>query len=113
MPMTQLKTYGQRLKHRRVELDLTQEELGKIVGVSGQAIGEIERGKTYRSSLTIDLASALKVNPEWLMGRTDDKSPKKAEIEISEILSGFSEEDKEEAVRLIKAWASLKKESQI
>lgn len=103
---------GSRLRTRRKELSLSQWKLARLAGIRATAISEIERGAVRRSSCILELAQALNINPEWLMGRTEDMSPKKAEIEISEILSEFSEGDKEEAVRLIKAWASVKREAQ-
>ena len=44
-----------KLKMARVEKDLTQEELAKIVGVARQTIGLIESGK-YNPSLSLCIA---------------------------------------------------------
>ncbi|GBK60003.1 MAG: helix-turn-helix transcriptional regulator [Paenibacillus macerans] len=44
-----------RLKMARVEKDLSQEELAKIVGVSRQTIGLIELGK-YNPTLSLCIA---------------------------------------------------------
>lgn len=44
-----------KLKVARVEKDLSQEELAKIVGVSRQTIGLIEKGK-YNPSLNLCIA---------------------------------------------------------
>lgn len=44
-----------KLKVARVEKDLSQEELAKLVGVSRQTIGLIEKGK-YNPSLNLCIA---------------------------------------------------------
>ncbi|NLX61907.1 MAG: helix-turn-helix transcriptional regulator [Tissierellia bacterium] len=46
---------NKRLKLARIEKDLTQEELAKIVGVTRQTIGLIEAGK-YNPSLSLCIA---------------------------------------------------------
>lgn len=46
-----------RLKELRQKRDLTQEELGKIVGVSRQTINYIERGK-YKPTVLLALKIA-------------------------------------------------------
>ncbi|MTI38613.1 helix-turn-helix transcriptional regulator [Fulvivirga lutimaris] len=56
-----------RVKIRRTELDIGQEELAKLVGVTRQAIHSIEKGK-YQPSviLAFKLASVLKLLPNDL-----------------------------------------------
>ncbi len=59
---------GERIRARRKELNLKQPELGKIVGISGAAISQLERGdsKNPSSENLLKLAKALKCSPEWL-----------------------------------------------
>ena len=45
------KAIGQRIRLRRLELNLSQEELAEIVGISPSFVGAIERGE---KSATID-----------------------------------------------------------
>jgi transcriptional regulator with XRE-family HTH domain len=101
---------GSRLRIRRKQLGFSQKELAEIVGIKRPSIGAIERGLSRKSSYIIEIARALNVNPDWLTGKTDDTSTKYVENRVTEILDGFSEPDKEEALRLIKAWSLVKKE---
>lgn len=61
---------GDRIKNRRLELGLTLEEVGKMVGVGKSTVmkwetGYIENMKRDKIAL---LAKALKVSPLWIMG---------------------------------------------
>ncbi len=62
-------SFGERLKARRRELQLTQSALGKEIGVSGAAISQLEKGDTKgaKGENLFALAKALKCSPEWLL----------------------------------------------
>jgi putative transcriptional regulator len=64
-----------RLRVARAELDLSQEQLGRMVGVSRQTICSIEIGQYCPSTLlALRLADALGEPVErlfWLEGETD------------------------------------------
>jgi putative transcriptional regulator len=64
-----------RLRVTRAELDLSQEQLGRSVGVSRQTISSIETGQYCPSTLlALRLAHALREPVErlfWLEGETD------------------------------------------
>lgn len=62
------------IKQRRIELNMTMEELGKLIGVSTPTIQRYESGeiKNVRRDKIKLLADALKVSPAKLMG-WDDK----------------------------------------
>ena len=59
--------FGARLRAIRTERDLSQEELGRMIKVNRNFVGEVERGK---QNICLDnilqLARALKVNPRDL-----------------------------------------------
>lgn len=60
---------GQKIKKARIEKGLTQEELGKIVGVQKSAIAKYESGRVVnikRSTLQ-KIASALSLRPSELV----------------------------------------------
>lgn len=59
-------TLATRLRTTREQANLTQAELGKLVGVSQNAIQKIESGKTLEPRNLLQLAMALKVDPLWL-----------------------------------------------
>lgn len=66
---------GERLKNRRLELDLTLEEVGSLCGVSKSTVmkwenGEIENMKRDKIVL---IAKALKVEPIYVLGIDDDQ----------------------------------------
>lgn len=70
-------TIGERVKFRRQQLGLTQEELAKRIGNSSRAsICTVEKDREDLTTTRISkLAKALETNPSWLMGWTDDISP--------------------------------------
>ena len=60
---------GERIKQLRIENGLTQEELGKYIGVQKSAIRKYEKGEVKnmkRSSIQI-LSNLFKVSPSYLM----------------------------------------------
>lgn len=59
-------TLAERLKEARTMRGLTQKALGELVGVSQAAIQKIETGKASQTTKLVDLATALKIRPEWL-----------------------------------------------
>lgn len=61
-----MKTFADRLKSAMKDAGLSQEQLAKIVGVSQPAIQKMVAGKTQGSRKLVEIASALKVRPEWL-----------------------------------------------
>lgn len=67
---------GARLRHIRNVRRLTQEDIGKVVGVSFQQIQKYERGTNRISSSTlILLARALDVSPGELLGVAGARTP--------------------------------------
>lgn len=68
-----MKTLGERVKARRMELGITQKELGDLVGISQNSITKIENGGN--TIHIAKLASALGVSVAWLstgIGDRDD-----------------------------------------
>lgn len=66
---------GKKIKQARIDKKMTQEELGKIVGVQKSAIAKYESGRVVnikRSTLQ-KIASALNIRPSELIF---DESPK-------------------------------------
>ncbi|MBQ3603920.1 MAG: helix-turn-helix domain-containing protein [Clostridia bacterium] len=79
--MTDNERIGMRIRNRREQLQLTQEELGTSLAVNKSTIQRYESGKVAKIKLPIlqAIADALKVNPNWLALKTD----KMAQEEIS------------------------------
>ncbi|MBM7070904.1 helix-turn-helix domain-containing protein [Shewanella sp. 202IG2-18] len=58
---------GQRIRAAREKLNLSQEELGRLMEISFQSVQQWESGKTTpRASRMRRLASVLKTTPNWL-----------------------------------------------
>ncbi|MNE16397.1 putative HTH-type transcriptional regulator [compost metagenome] len=56
-----------RIKQRRLALGLTQTELAELVGTTQQGIVSVESGRTKRPRYLLELAKALKCDPEYLL----------------------------------------------
>lgn len=97
------------IKKRRSELNLTYEELGKMVGVSKSTVrkwekGMIENMKRNRIAL---LAKALQISPIELINGEDSAEPEEPEINTiaAHALEDLTEEEQEKVldyVRMIK-----------
>ncbi|MBJ7539094.1 helix-turn-helix domain-containing protein [Marinomonas sp. C1424] len=59
-------TIADRIKQKRIEQELTQAKLAKLVGISQQALQKIEDGSTQKPRDLVEIASALKCTAEWL-----------------------------------------------
>lgn len=74
--------FGKKIRHRRRELDWTQEKLAERCGMHVTYIGQVERGlRNVSLHVIVDLAKALQCKPEELMRDMekgiDSPSPKK------------------------------------
>lgn len=61
-----MQTLSERLKKKRVSLNMTQTELAKKSGVRQQSIQLIEAGVTKRPRFLFEIAMALNCDPAWL-----------------------------------------------
>lgn len=70
-------TTGERIKRLRTELGMSQEELGKKIGVQNAAVYKYEKGLVVNLKRTTiaALANALNTSPAYLMVLTDDPTP--------------------------------------
>lgn len=66
---------GLRIKQRRNELEMTQEELGKQLGLNKSTIQRYESGTISSIKIPVlqAIAEKLDVNPDWLALKTNDK----------------------------------------
>lgn len=66
-----------RLKLLREEKNLLQEELGKVIGVSGRAIGNYEKGtRDMSTEIVIKLANFFNVSTDYLLGKSNERNQK-------------------------------------
>ena len=74
--------FGQRLRRRRKQLDLTQQELADLSGIKQGTLSDLERGRTEQpmgETLT-GLCRALKTSPRWLLTGKGDPEVSTASI---------------------------------
>ena len=61
-------TFGERLSYTRKQKNMRQNDLGKIIGTSGDIIGKYERGENMPSvEVAVKLADALGVTLDYLV----------------------------------------------
>lgn len=64
--------FGKRLTEVRKDKKMSQDEVGKLVGVHGAVIGRYERDEVKPSiEMATQLAEALEVSLDYLVGSTD------------------------------------------
>lgn len=74
----------------RDDRDMKQKDLADAIGVTKATMCKYENSQTIPNAVLISqLANALDTNTDYLLGRTDDKSPTKAQH------AGFSSADME------------------
>ena len=77
-------TIGERIKQKRIELNLSQDELAKKVGYkSRSSIQKIESARKLPLPKVEIMASALNCSPGYLMGWEDDKGNNTIEDKLS------------------------------
>lgn len=65
--------FSQRIKYLRSDKEITQSDLAKEVGLSKQAINDIEQGRRGTSiEKLIEIADFFDVSIDYLVGRTDN-----------------------------------------
>jgi len=89
---------SEKIKNRREELGLTQEELGQKVGLTKAAICRYEKNLVVnpKRSMIAKLAKALECDPVWLIDLTPSPgvAPERPSIiELTEIASHLSDDD--------------------
>lgn len=81
-----------RIKLLRKEKDLLQEDLGRILNVSGRAIGNYETGKRgLDTEIASKLADFFDVSIDYLLGKSDIRNPEK--VDSDKINIGLSIKD--------------------
>lgn len=89
-----MSTTGERIKNRRLELGMTQDELAQKAGYTSRStIAKLESGDRNLSQPQIKaLADALKTTPSYIMGWEDSEYSSKAE-ELIAVYQSLSQED--------------------
>jgi transcriptional regulator with XRE-family HTH domain len=96
-------TLGQHISTLRKEKKLSQNELGKSAGTSGDLIGRYERDEVKPSiEVIIKIADALNVSIDYLVGKTTFKLDKELLKRIQEV-SALPEEAKNQVFLVMDA----------
>jgi transcriptional regulator with XRE-family HTH domain len=91
---TRLKEIGVRIRTRREDLGMTQEELGQRAELSKSRISEIEKGSSAANGLAyLGIAEALEVPVEWLLTGEGPAARKAGPPPISPMLSDLAEKE--------------------
>jgi len=108
---------GDRLRQLREQRNESKADVGRAVGVTGQAIGRYESNQDQPGGLILaKLARHYGVSVAYLVGETDDPirgaslSPDWERVIRSAITGGLSPADVERAIRLLRAIESAERQ---
>lgn len=78
---------GNRIKQRRVALNMTQGDIASQIGVAVSTIQRYEKGKIDKIKLPVveAIARAICVDPDWLIGKTDAMTLPKSSSLVSNL----------------------------
>jgi len=86
-------SFGQRLLQARKKKAMSQEDLAKLLGTKGPAIGRYERDEMKPSiEAAAKMAQLLDVSLDWLVGHTDLELDKKMIQRIQQVTKMNSED---------------------
>lgn len=94
---------GKRIREERLKLNLTQERLAEDVDLTTAYIGQVERGER---NLTLEnlvaVANRLNVTVDYLLSDSITTGTDPSVIQLSQLLSNKTQEEKAMAVDVIK-----------
>lgn len=107
-----LMTIGNRIRVRREELGLSQEELAHKLGYKSKvSICEIEKGRRQLRQKSIKaIADALQTTPSYIMGWEEEKSPEnddKLKSAVIEMVKNIPPEKREDFIRYLETTVKL------
>lgn len=92
---------GDRLRHLRTSKNLTQEEVGRLLGVSKATVNRYETGEIdIKRTTALKLSSILKVSPAYIMGWTDTADTS-SEPEILKLYNSLNDIGKQKVIDFI------------
>lgn len=97
---------GEKIRQRRIALNMTQNEIGEILGVAGATVTRYETGniKNLKYETITKLAIALKCTPAYLMN-WEEKEPAnngKLKSEVEDLFSDLSSEKQQQALNFLR-----------
>ena len=102
-------SFGSRLLEARKKKGISQDDLAKILGTKGPAIGRYERDEMKPSiEVAAKMADYLEVSLDYLVGKTDVEIDPVTLSRVLEV-SKFNEEDKQHIFSVIDAFIAKRK----
>ncbi|NOQ75416.1 MAG: helix-turn-helix domain-containing protein [Crocinitomix sp.] len=102
-------TFGERLTIIRKRKGLSQADIGKIIGINGDAYGRYERNEVKPNiDMATSISNALKVSLDYLVGKTNLELDNDTLKKIEDI-SKMSDLDKGHVFSLIDAFIAKTK----
>jgi transcriptional regulator with XRE-family HTH domain len=93
--------FGSNMMIIRKKKKLSQADLGKVIGTSGDVIGRYERGDIIPSiEVVAKIADALEISVDYLIGKTNMELDKDA-VKRLEDISALPEQNKNFVINLI------------
>ncbi|MCZ8023209.1 MAG: helix-turn-helix transcriptional regulator [Cytophagales bacterium] len=103
-------TFGQRITYARKQIKMTQADLGKAVGTSGDIIGKYERDEIKPSIDTAaKIADALNVTLDFLVKDAEYQNIDNDALKRLKLLEKLSVEDKKHIYALMDAFFAKSK----
>ncbi len=97
-------SFGNRLLQARKTRGMSQDDLAKLLGTKGPAIGRYERDEMKPSiEVATKMANYLEVSLDWLTGQTDLELDRKMIQRIEEV-SKMKPKDKEHVFAMLDAF---------
>ena len=95
---------GKRIKNIREEMNMSKESFAKLLGISGQYLGIVERGKSYLSIEKLKiLCDITNLSADYILFGKDNNITN----DTQKALSGFSDEQIKNACDTLKDLALL------
>ena len=92
---------GVRIAKLRTEQNLSKAKFGKLLGVTGQCVGRIEKGGSMSAELIVSICQTMNISADYiLLGNTDP-----ATVAVS--LNGLTHEQIEIAFDILKRVAQM------
>jgi len=87
-------TFGERLKILRKDFDISQDELGKKIGVARTSVANYETNRNYPTSEVLEkLSDVFSVSIDYLLGKTDIRNVDNDDDPLGLAKIGFNMKD--------------------
>ena len=97
-------TFGERLTQVRKSKKLSQSDIGKMIGINGDAYGRYERNEVKPTiEMATKISNALKISLDYLVGKTELQLDDEVLGRIVEV-SKMSDEDRGHVFSLLDAF---------